>query len=70
MQQLRIIGILGCLLVMAGCTMYKTDGPAPKKSDKIYICHKGQTMRLPDNAIRAHLNHGDRLGACSAENNN
>lgn len=54
---------------LAGCTVYRTDGPDQKKSDKVYLCHQGQTLRLSDNAIRAHLNHGDQLGICSADNN-
>ena len=32
--------------------------------NKIAICHKGQTLELPEAAIQAHLNHGDTLGPC------
>ena len=37
-------------------------GPGQKK---ITICHKGQTLELPESAIQIHLNHGDTLGPCS-----
>lgn len=34
-------------------------------TDSVAICHKGRkTLRLPMSAIRAHLRHGDTLGAC------
>lgn len=32
------------------------------------ICHKGKhTRTLPEAAVRAHLNHGDRFGACRGD---
>jgi hypothetical protein len=37
-------------------------GPGEKK---ITICHKGQTLELPEPAIQVHLNHGDTLGPCN-----
>ncbi len=34
-------------------------------SGSALICHKGKkTMELPDSAVGAHLDHGDRRGAC------
>lgn len=35
------------------------------KSDKVVICHKGKTNVVDDNAVPAHLNHGDILGDCN-----
>jgi hypothetical protein len=35
------------------------------KKDGIAICHNGQSMCLPVEAIAAHLAHGDKLGACA-----
>ena len=32
--------------------------------DRYVICHKGDTKTLPQPAVRAHLNHGDRFGSC------
>ena len=37
-------------------------GPGQKK---ITICHKGQTLELPEPAVQAHLGHGDTLGPCT-----
>lgn len=59
--------LAGVLVLMGGCATYETDdrGPDPGK-DLIPICHNGvQTIRLgEDNAVRAHLDHGDTLGEC------
>ena len=30
----------------------------------VTICHKGQTLVVDDNAVAAHLRHGDSLGKC------
>jgi len=32
--------------------------------NKVYICHKGNTICVSVNAIQAHLDHGDSLGEC------
>ncbi|MDX1571712.1 MAG: hypothetical protein R3200_14625 [Xanthomonadales bacterium] len=59
--------LLGLALTLAGgCTVYRTDGPEAREgADQVYICHKGKkTMRVADPAVRAHLDHGDRLGVC------
>jgi len=44
----------------------------PKKQKKITICHNptgnsdyGVTIRISENALKTHLNHGDQIGACS-----
>lgn len=56
------------LLTLAACTIYQDDGPDPQgKNQKIFICHKGkQSLQVDENATRAHLNHGDRLGRCGS----
>jgi hypothetical protein len=33
--------------------------------NKVTLCHKGQTLELPEPAVQAHLGHGDTLGPCS-----
>ena len=39
-----------------------------KGKQKIALCHKGKrTIRVGAPALRAHLRHGDRPGACSAQ---
>lgn len=60
-----VAGVLSALL--AGCAVYEPKDPEPDPGkDMIPICHNGvQTIRLrEDNAVRAHLNHGDTLGEC------
>jgi hypothetical protein len=31
---------------------------------KVTLCHKGHTIRVAPPAVKAHLRHGDQLGAC------
>lgn len=41
-------------------------GPAGKQygKTKVTLCHKGKTIKVASPAARAHLRHGDTLGAC------
>jgi hypothetical protein len=59
----------GGKLVLAGLILSPTITPvavADKDNDKkVTICHKGQTLELPEAALQVHLNHGDTLGPCS-----
>jgi hypothetical protein len=32
---------------------------------KVVLCHKGHTIRVAPPAVKAHLRHGDTLGACA-----
>jgi uncharacterized membrane protein len=49
----------------AGAAQY-AYGPAGKAygKTKVTICHKGKTIRVAQPAVKAHLRHGDKLGAC------
>lgn len=38
-----------------------------KGQDKVTICHKGRTIQVAAPAVKAHLKHGDSLGACDEE---
>lgn len=40
------------------------DARAGRSDGKVALCHRGRTIRVDGNAVRAHLNHGDRRGAC------
>lgn len=31
---------------------------------KAVVCHKGKTLQVSENALDAHLKHGDDYGAC------
>ena len=33
-------------------------------SDKVTVCHDGNTLEVNQNALQGHLEHGDTLGAC------
>jgi hypothetical protein len=63
-------------LMVSGVSEPRTDNVAlfedtnhPGPNTKIIICHKpdeaGQTLSISENAVEAHLNHGDILGACN-----
>jgi hypothetical protein len=52
-------------LVLVGVNFWPmSDTGAGPGQNKVSICHKGQTLELPEAAIQAHLNHGDTLGPC------
>ena len=38
--------------------------PLDYRNDKVLVCHKGQTICISQNALQAHLNHGDVAGPC------
>ena len=50
-------------ILLGGCAGYLE--PHDAGPNKIVLCHKDKkTMELPEPAVEAHLNHGDRLGPC------
>ncbi|MGH8482235.1 MAG: hypothetical protein ACRES8_07235 [Nevskiaceae bacterium] len=54
---LLALSLCGCVLVPAG------GGKAGGGTS--LVCHKGKkTLELPQEAVQAHLDHGDRLGPC------
>ncbi len=40
------------------------DATADKKLPKVDVCHKGKTISISQNALKAHLAHGDFEGKC------
>ncbi len=40
------------------------DATADKKKPKVDVCHKGRTISISQNAVKAHLGHGDFIGDC------
>ena len=53
-------------LMLAGCVVATGDGAYTKSgSGTTTVCHKGnKTMELPEDAVPAHLHHGDHPGPC------
>ena len=37
-----------------------------KGRKKVKMCHKGHTITVGEPAVKAHLHHGDTMGACTA----
>jgi hypothetical protein len=35
-----------------------------KKVVKVTLCHKGRTIKVAKSAVKKHLRHGDKRGAC------
>ena len=63
---MKLILSLVLAVVASGCAVAPIDGNGGNAVGKTtVVCHKGKkTMELPEEAVRAHLNHGDRLGPC------
>jgi hypothetical protein len=56
-----------CALALLTVGWWSSDIGAdpPDKAKKVTVCHKGQTLEVPESALQAHLGHGDTLGPCS-----
>lgn len=47
-------------VMLPGCT-----GPqSAYRAEKVTVCHKGRTLVIPENALTAHIGHGDKRGPC------
>ena len=77
---MRALALLTLSLgLLAGCssTNYDRSGRSYPASARVggsgsqaryVVCHKGKdTKTLPQSAVRGHLNHGDRFGACRSD---
>lgn len=52
-------------LTIAGCAVTPAGTGGKAGGDTAVVCHKGtKTMELPQEAVQAHLNHGDHPGPC------
>ena len=53
------------LLSVSACVVAPAGGGRKAGGDTEVICHKGKkTLELPRDAVKAHLDHGDRRGPC------
>jgi hypothetical protein len=49
----------------ASSSQYQYSGGKQYGKHRVALCHKGHTIRVAQPAVKAHLRHGDTLGACS-----
>ncbi len=59
--------VLTVLLItyITGCAVLPPAKSGKAGGGTALVCHKGKkTMELPQEAVKAHLDHGDRLGKC------
>ncbi|MGQ9569367.1 MAG: hypothetical protein ACUVUQ_00715 [Thermodesulfovibrionales bacterium] len=49
------------IILFLGCAVIKER---PSGSNKVPICHKGNTIYVNESAVDAHLVHGDYIGIC------
>jgi hypothetical protein len=63
---MKLIMLILPVLLVSGCAVVPVDGRGGKAGgDTALVCHKGKkTLELPQEAVQAHLNHGDSLGPC------
>jgi hypothetical protein len=62
---LTVIDALGCKGTDQ-VTVFVNDVRCGNKNDKVLVCHKGEVICVSPNAVKAHLDHGDYLGSCTA----
>lgn len=60
-----VLSVLLAMLV-SGCVSVPVDEKGGKAGgETTQVCHKGKkTLNLPQEAVRAHLDHGDKPGPC------
>lgn len=64
MKVSRKAAVFLILIVSCGCAVMM-EAKAPEVTGKVTICHKGKkTSSVDEAAVKAHLGHGDSLGAC------
>tara|TARA_R110000796_G_scaffold181330_1_gene297887 strand:+ start:33821 stop:34189 length:369 start_codon:yes stop_codon:yes gene_type:complete len=49
---------------------YGKSGVSQKGNAKVFVCHNGNTLEISENALQAHLNHGDYEGECGTLSSN
>lgn len=63
--------VLVCDIRINDNTFFPCEGTQPGNGngagqEKVTICHKGHTIRVGKPAVKAHMKHGDHMGACTA----
>lgn len=61
-------GVALCMALIFTIGLGLNSAPSLAKSNKVTICHNeahnAHTIEVDDHAVKAHLAHGDHLGAC------
>lgn len=53
------------ILLISACVLVPVGGGGKAEGGTAVVCHKGKkTLELPQEAVQAHLDHGDRRGPC------
>jgi hypothetical protein len=51
-------------LTITGLMMAPAIALAHTPPEKVTVCHKGHDISISENAVKAHLKHGDSVGSC------
>ena len=60
---LKAVAVVAAGVFAAMLSTPRTEAGGAAKN--VSLCHKGQTLEVPEAAVEAHLGHGDTLGPCS-----
>jgi secreted PhoX family phosphatase len=63
-----VTDINGCTATDSVDVCVKDVGCGTTKNPKVVVCHRGNNICVADNAVNAHLAHGDYLGTCGSNN--
>jgi hypothetical protein len=63
---MKSIMLIVLVHLVSACVVVPMNGRGGKaESSTALVCHKGKnTLELPQEAVKAHLGHGDRRGPC------
>jgi hypothetical protein len=73
LRRLIVLGLVAVLVIVmsAPAALFATGGGNNdnKGKKKVTICHKGKTIKVSKNAVKAHKKHGDKIGKpCGKDN--
>jgi|SwirhirootsSR2_FD_contig_31_6558461_length_494_multi_4_in_0_out_0_1 hypothetical protein len=61
-EWLKQLGLAFCLVFLLAPV--RGGDSADKADKKVTVCHKGNAIEISENALSAHLAHGDTEGPC------
>jgi hypothetical protein len=69
-SQIQYKGIISDWIPQTKIVSFNSFNSHAFPGKKIPVCHKGNTIYISKNAVKAHLAHGDCIGECTLEKNN